>query len=83
MATETGEHGGGEGGLAIDPMHQFEIKRLINLDFGGFDASFTNASLAMVAIVGVVAFVLLFGSKKSYRAACNQSASWPMNSSPA
>lgn len=64
MATQEGEHGGGEGGLAIDPMHQFEIKRLINLDFGGIDASFTNASLWMVIIVGVVALVLLSGSSK-------------------
>ncbi len=64
MATETGEHGGGGGGLAIDPMQQFEIKRLVNLDFGGFDASFTNASLWMVIIVGVVALVLLSGSSK-------------------
>ena len=64
MASQSGEHGGGEGGLAIDPMHQFEIKRLINLKFGGLDASFTNASLMMVAIVAVVALVLLTGNKK-------------------
>ena len=64
MASQTGEHGGGEGGLAIDPMHQFEIKRLINLNFGGIDASFTNASLWMVIIVGVVALVLLSGTSK-------------------
>ena len=64
MATESGEHGGGEGGLAIDPMHQFEIKRLINLNLGGLDASFTNASLWMVIIVGAVALLLLSGSSK-------------------
>jgi F-type H+-transporting ATPase subunit a len=64
MATRSAEHGGGEGGLAIDPMHQFEIKRLINLKFGGLDASFTNASLWMVIIVGAVALLLLSGSSK-------------------
>jgi F-type H+-transporting ATPase subunit a len=64
MASQTGENGGGEGGLAIDPMHQFEIKRLINLDFGGIDASFTNSSLWMVIIVAVVSAVLLMGSSK-------------------
>lgn len=64
MATQSGEHGGGEGGLAIDPMHQFEIKRLINLNLGGLDASFTNASLWMVIIVGAVALLLLSGSSK-------------------
>ena len=63
MATQSGENGG-DGGVAIDPMHQFEIKRLINLDFGGLDASFTNASLWMVIIVGVVAALLLSGSSK-------------------
>ncbi len=62
MATQPGENG--DGGVAIDPMHQFEIKRLINLDFGAFDASFTNSSFMMVIIVLVVAFVLLFGSKQ-------------------
>ena len=64
MATETEGHGGAEGGLAIDPMHQFEIKRLINLDFGLFDSSFTNASLWMVIIVAVVSLVLLTGTSK-------------------
>ncbi|NNE21898.1 MAG: F0F1 ATP synthase subunit A [Rhizobiales bacterium] len=64
MATQSGEPGGGEGGLAIDPMHQFEIKRLINLKFGGLDASFTNASLWMVIIVAAVALLLLSGSSK-------------------
>lgn len=64
MATQSGEHGGGEGGLAIEPMHQFEIKRLINLNLGGLDVSFTNASLWMVIIVGAVALLLLSGSSK-------------------
>ncbi len=60
MATQSGE----DGGIAIDPMHQFEIKRLINLNFGGLDASFTNASLWMVIIVAAVALLLLSGSSK-------------------
>ncbi len=64
MASEAGASGGEEGGLVIDPMHQFEIKRLINLDFGAFDASFTNSSLWMIIIVGVVCLVLLSGTSK-------------------
>ncbi len=56
MATESGD-GAGHG---FDPMQQFEIKRLINIDLFGLDASFTNSSLFMVIAVGVVAcFTLL------------------------
>ncbi len=36
---------------AHGPMHQFEINRLQKLDLFGFDASFTNSSLFMVAAV--------------------------------
>ena len=55
----TGEHGG-SGGLELDPMHQFEIQRLIPFEFFGIDASFTNASLFMViAVVLISAFFIL------------------------
>ncbi|HKJ73555.1 MAG TPA: F0F1 ATP synthase subunit A [Alphaproteobacteria bacterium] len=40
------------------PLEQFEIHRLIHLNLGGFDASFTNASLFMV-IVSVLVTMLL------------------------
>ena len=40
------------------PLEQFEIHRLIHLNLGGFDASFTNASLFMV-IVSVLITMLL------------------------
>lgn len=53
-----------EGGLALDPMHQFEIVRLIPIKFGGLDASFTNSSLWMVISVAVISIVLLSGSRK-------------------
>jgi len=62
-AAEAGAHGGG-GGMAIDPMHQFEIKRFMDWKIGGLDISFTNASLWMVIIVCVVALVLLAGSSR-------------------
>ena len=39
------------GGFAIDPMHQFEIQRLVPLQVGGVDLSFTNSSAWMLAIV--------------------------------
>lgn len=52
------------GGLAVDPMHQFEVHALVPIKLGGLDASFTNASLWMVISALVVALVLLVGSKK-------------------
>jgi F-type H+-transporting ATPase subunit a len=68
VASTTGHeapaHGGSEGGLAIDPMHQFIIERKTNWHIGGLDISFTNASLWMVAIVCVVTLVLMLGSNK-------------------
>lgn len=43
-----------------DPLHQFEIHKLIPFNFHGLDLSFTNASLFMVLAVAV-AFVFLWG----------------------
>ena len=40
-AAEGAAHGGGSG---IDPMHQFEIKRIMHLDLFGLDISFTNSA---------------------------------------
>jgi len=48
-------------GIGIDPMHQFEIKRIIPLEFGGIDASFTNASLWMLIAAGLIALFLTAG----------------------
>jgi len=43
----------------IDPLHQFEIKRLIPLKLGDLDVSFTNSSMWMVlAILGVTVFLV-------------------------
>jgi F-type H+-transporting ATPase subunit a len=50
--------------MAIDPMHQFEIQRLVPINLGGLDASFTNSSLWMVIGAAVISFVLLASSKK-------------------
>lgn len=44
-------------------MHQFEIKRLINLEFLGLDASFTNSSLFMVLAVAVISFLTIWGMR--------------------
>jgi F-type H+-transporting ATPase subunit a len=55
-------HGGGGG---IDPMHQFEIKRIIDLRDTGFDfLSFTNASLFMLLAVGLVSGFFIYSMRE-------------------
>jgi F-type H+-transporting ATPase subunit a len=57
QAAQGAAHGGGHG-TGIDPMHQFEIKRIIDLrDYGLDFLSFTNSSLYMlIAIVLITSF---------------------------
>jgi F-type H+-transporting ATPase subunit a len=62
VAADKAQHGGG--GLALDPMHQFEIQRLIPIKLGGIDASFTNSSLWMAIAVAVISLVLLLGTRR-------------------
>jgi F-type H+-transporting ATPase subunit a len=42
------------GGVVFDPMHQFEIVRILPLSIGGLDVSFTNSALYMVIIVTLI-----------------------------
>ena len=44
---------------AIDPIHQFNIETIVPLHIGGLDASFTNSSLFMVVVVGLIALLML------------------------
>lgn len=44
----------------LDPLHQFEIHKLVDCSIGGIDLSFTNASLFMVIITVLVCFFLHF-----------------------
>jgi F-type H+-transporting ATPase subunit a len=46
-----------------DPIHQFEIKRLVPLELFGYDASFTNSSLFMVIAVALIVGFLLFAMR--------------------
>ncbi len=64
-ASEGAEHGGGHGGGTglPDPMHQFEIMRLIPLEIFGFDASFTNSALFMVIAAAVITLAALFAMR--------------------
>ncbi len=43
-----------------DPIHQFEIKRLIPIELFGLDATFTNSALFMVLAVALIAGFLIF-----------------------
>jgi F-type H+-transporting ATPase subunit a len=44
----------------VNPLHQFEIERIVPIHIGGLDASFTNAALFMsVAVVLITALVVL------------------------
>jgi F-type H+-transporting ATPase subunit a len=49
---------------AIDPLHQFEIKRLIPLKLGNLDVSFTNSSMWMVLAILAVTVFLVGGMRR-------------------
>ncbi|WP_284178362.1 F0F1 ATP synthase subunit A [Rhabdaerophilum sp. SD176] len=46
----------------IDPIHQFEIQKLVPINLFGFDMSFTNSALWMVIAVAVTTLVMVYGS---------------------
>lgn len=45
-------------GGGLDPLHQFEIHPILDIQIGGFDVSFTNSALWMV-IAAVLGFLLI------------------------
>ncbi len=55
---------GNDGAMMPNPMHQFEIKRLVNWELGGVDISFTNSSLFMVLAVVVTSAFLILSVRK-------------------
>jgi F-type H+-transporting ATPase subunit a len=48
-----------EGHKVIDPIHQFEIERIISIRIGDLDLSLTNSGLWALIAVGVVCLVML------------------------
>ena len=46
------------------PLPQFEIKKIIPLEFFGYDISFTNSSLAMLSTTIVISLFLILGLSK-------------------
>ena len=62
-AAEDAHHGTGGTGMP-DPMHQFEIKRLVPFELFGYDASFTNSALFMVIAALLITAFTLFAMRK-------------------
>ncbi|WP_265515842.1 F0F1 ATP synthase subunit A [Nitratireductor luteus] len=51
--------------MATDPIHQFQISKLIPIEIGGLDFSFTNSSAFMLAtVLGAGAFLFLTTSSR-------------------
>ena len=48
--------------MANDPIHQFQLNKLIPLDIGGMDISFTNSSLFMVITVAATSAFLIWAT---------------------
>ena len=51
--------------MALNPMHQFEVYKIgPEINFGGVNLSFTNASLFMLISSVLILSLLYFGTKK-------------------
>ncbi|SDT92286.1 F0F1 ATP synthase subunit A [Stappia sp. ES.058] len=48
--------------MANDPIHQFQISKLVPIEVGGLDLSFTNSALFMVVTTALVAMFLILSS---------------------
>jgi F-type H+-transporting ATPase subunit a len=48
--------------VANDPTHQFQILKIVPIEIGGIDFSFTNVSLFMVASVAIAAGFIFFST---------------------
>jgi F-type H+-transporting ATPase subunit a len=46
------------------PTEQFQIDKILHVDIGGLDLSFTNSSLFMVIAAGIASAVLFFGGSR-------------------
>lgn len=51
--------------MSNDPMHQFHIEKWVPMDLGGFDISFSNASLYLAIGAAVPAAFMLMSSAKA------------------
>ncbi|MEX6505669.1 F0F1 ATP synthase subunit A [Jiella sp. M17.18] len=46
-----------------DPIHQFRITRIVPIDIGGWDFSFTNSALFMVLVVAITTAFLYYSTR--------------------
>ncbi|MEX2200584.1 MAG: FoF1 ATP synthase subunit a, partial [Dongiaceae bacterium] len=60
MATES-DHGAG----GHSPLAQFEIKRLVDIDVGGVDASITNSTVWMLIAIAAITLFMVIGMRRS------------------
>ncbi len=51
--------------MSHSPLDQFKVKTLFEFDIAGFDASFTNSSAFMLAIVLLISFFVIGGMSKA------------------
>ena len=63
VGVEQAAHGS-ESGSAIDPIHQFEIKRIIPIEIGPIDPSLTNSALWAVIAVLLVSLIMLLAPRQ-------------------
>ena len=47
-----------------DPIHQFEIKKIVPLELNNIDISFTNSSMFMILTISLVSIFLILSIKK-------------------
>ena len=61
MATTENGGAGQSGDAHHGPLDQFAINRYIEIDLGGFDASFTNSALMMCVTVALITLLTTLG----------------------
>ena len=54
--------------MALNPMHQFEVYKIgPEINIGGVNLSFTNASLFMTISAMLILSLLFFGTKNTFK----------------
>ncbi len=50
----------------VDPIHQFHLKELVHIEFGGLNLSFTNSSLFMaITVIAAAGFLYFMTSSRA------------------
>jgi F-type H+-transporting ATPase subunit a len=51
-------------GNTIDPIHQFQVNKIVPINLFGQDVSFSNASLFMTIVVLSILGLMVYGTRK-------------------